>query len=126
MKRLYIAVALLLAASALCAYEMISVKNTTSEYSDILDKIAETAETGDKTEAEILSEIMIKNWDKESKKLDKFVYHDYVDNITVSLSEVPLYVKSASIDETRSHIKGIKIQLASLNESELPYIHNIF
>lgn len=125
MKRIYIALALFFTASALCGYEMNTIKSITVDYCIMLDEIADTVENGDTTEAEIMSETMLKNWERESKELDKFLYHDYVDNITVSLSEVPLYVKSASIDETRSHIQAIKIQLASLKESELPYMHNI-
>ena len=126
MNRLYIAIALLVVASGLCGYEMMTIKQITDDYCNILNTISDTAEIKGRNEALRLSENMLESWEKKSKELDKFVYHDYVDNISVSLSDVPLYVKSADIEETRSYIQAIKIQLASLNESELPYMHNIF
>lgn len=125
MKRLYIAITLLLAASSICAFQISTIRDTTDKFCGILDDIAMICASGNKPLADKLAKDMLIKWDTESQELDKFVYHDYVDNITIALSEIPLYIKIGSNEETKSYINGIKIQLASLSESELPYIHNI-
>lgn len=125
MKRITIAVVLLIVSIGLCVCEIKTINMSVDVYSDNLNAISDLIDESRLEDAAMLSADTISNWKKTSAKLDKYLYHDYVDGITLSMVNLPVYIKSGSIEAANTAIQSIKIQLASLKESELPYIHNI-
>ena len=124
MKRIVIASSLLIAALIICLCEFRAVEVTES-YKATLDKIYSLSEKGDFEEAYMLSEDINKHWQNSQKNLNKYLYHDYVDSITLTLSSLSVYTKNKDTESISATVKDAKIKLASLKESELPYIYNI-
>ena len=72
-----------------------------------------------------LSHNVLNSWKTATKHLDKYLYHDYIDNITRQMASLPVYAENKDKIAIKAQIEDIKIQLTSLKESELPYLHNI-
>ncbi len=125
MNRIMIAVVMVLIAGLICGCEIYSVSSYEKSYTEELAKVSKLMESKEYSEAGKLSENILKNWKKTAKHLDKYLYHDYIDSITEHLVTLPAYTESKDETAVRAHIEEIKIQLTSLKESELPYLHNI-
>lgn len=125
MKRIYIAIAMLIISGLACGMEMYEVRKNASSYISALDDVKTLAVENKYTDARILSEELLKNWKDSSKKFDVYLYHDYIDNITENMSLLPVYADNENSEAALGVVENIKIQLTSLIESELPYIHNI-
>lgn len=125
MNRISIAVLMLLIAGVICGCEIFTVNNNAKIYTEELDKISYLSENENYQGAEELSKDILGRWKEISKHLDKYLYHDYIDNITEGISTLPVYTKNKDTSAVKAQIEEIKIQLTSLKESELPYLHNI-
>lgn len=125
MNRIGIAVVMLLIAGIICGFEIFTVNGNVESYNQELDTISKLMSEENFSEAEVLSEKVLINWRKTARNLDKYLYHDYIDNITEEISALPVYAKAEDKSAVKSQVEQIKIQLASLKESELPYMHNI-
>lgn len=125
MKRIMVAVVMVLIAGVICGFEVFTVNNNTDLYTDELTQISFLMSEERYEEATALSTDILNGWKSVSKHLDKYLYHDYIDNITEEMSALPVYSKNKDASSVNALIEEIKIQLTSLKESELPYIHNI-
>jgi|GEM_PF-4671346 len=124
MKRFVIAVTMLLFAVLICVCEFKAVE-VTDTYVNTLEKIENFCKSGEYQDAYNLSLQINENWQQTRKILNKYLYHDYIDNISVNLSSLPIHTKGEDPESVSKTVEEIKIQLASLKESELPYMHNI-
>lgn len=125
MNRIMIALAMVILAGVICGCEVYHVCSKVQSYTAELEKVNRLMESEEYNEAGKLSENILKSWKNVAKHLDKYLYHDYIDSITEKLSTLPAYSKNKDKTTVRAQIEEIKIQLTSLKESELPYIHNI-
>ncbi len=125
MRRISIAVLMLLIAGVICGCEIFTVNSSTVNYTEELDAISFLSEQENFEKATENSEDLLESWKKTTKHLDKYLYHDYIDDITLQMSALPVYTKSEDNSAIKAQIAEIKTQLTSLKESELPYIHNI-
>ena len=125
MKRIYIALAMLIISGVICGLEMYEVRKNAESYISGLDEVKALTAESNYTDARILSEELLKSWKESSKKFDIYLYHDYIDNITENMSLLPVYADNENNEAALGVVENIKIQLTSLIESELPYIHNI-
>ena len=125
MKRCTIAILMLLIAGVFCYSEIYHVKSTAEAYMKELETMQTLLKSSDFNEASLLGKNILKSWEKTSKHLDKYLYHDYIDDITKNMSSLPVYSENQDAIAVNSQIEEIKIQLTSLKESELPYFHNI-
>ena len=125
MNRIMIALAMVILAGVICGCEVYYVCSKEQSYTAELEKVNRLMESEDYNEAGKLSENILKSWKNVAKHLDKYLYHDYIDSITEKLSTLPAYSKNKDKTTVKAQIEEIKIQLTSLKESELPYIHNI-
>ena len=125
MNRLYIALLMLLVSGIICGCEIYTVNESVNSFTKGLEDVKALNESERFEEAGILSNEILKSWKTTSRKLDKYLYHDYIDNITEEMSALPVYASNSDNEAARALIEEIKIQLTSLKESELPYMHNI-
>lgn len=125
MNRIIIAIVMLLIAGLICGCEIYSVNGNAKTFIKELDNIGDLLSLEKFDEAGNLSENTLKSWKSVTEHLDKYLYHDYIDSITQGMSSLPVYIKSSDACGAKAQIEEIKIQLTSLKESELPYIHNI-
>ena len=125
MNRIGIAIAMFLIAVLTCGFEIFTVNKSTSIYSDELQQVSRLMSEEDFESASRLSASMLDSWKTTAKKLDKYLYHDYIDHITEGMSVLPVYAENKDKLALNAQIEEIKIQLTSLKESELPYLHNI-
>lgn len=125
MKRICVALVMLIVSGFVCGCEIFTVKGNAESYTKELEKISILMNEESFNEAEKLSKEVLAGWKETAKHLDKYLYHDYVDNITEEMATLPILLKDKDKSAVDAQIAEIKIQLASLKESELPYMHNI-
>lgn len=125
MKRFTIAILMLVIAGIFCWCEIHHVNTNAESYTNRLETVQRLMKSKDFGEASLLSENILLSWEKASRQMDKYLYHDYIDDITRNMALLPIHTKSGDITAVNSQIESIKIQLTSLKESELPYFHNI-
>lgn len=125
MNRIIIAIVMLLIAGLICGCEIYAVNGNAKVFIKELDNIGDLLSHEKFDEAANLSENTLKSWKSVTEHLDKYLYHDYIDSITQGMSSLPVYIKSSDACGAKAQIEEIKIQLTSLKESELPYVHNI-
>lgn len=125
MNRITIAVLMLLLAGIICGCEFYTVSNSVIQCTAELDTIKNLSEQGDFDKANEITDNLLENWIKTTRRLDKYLYHDYIDEITLHMSALPVCTENQDSSAVKTHIEEIKIQLTSLKESELPYLHNI-
>ena len=124
MKRIITATSLFLVALIICLCEFKTV-GVTESYKEALDKIITLSSKGEFEKAHKLSRDINNRWQKTQKELNKYLYHDYVDSITLELNSLTVYTQSKDSESIITISDSAKIKLASLKESELPYIYNI-
>lgn len=125
MNRICIALVMLLISGIICGCEIFTVNGKAQNFTEELNSISELMNEENFEEAKELSQKLLTDWKKTSKHLDKYLYHDYVDNITEGIATLPVYTSAKDKSAVKSQVEQIKIKLASLKESELPYVHNI-
>ena len=116
---------MLLIAGVFCWAEINHVKTNSERFTKELEAVQRLVKSEDFDEAALLSENILKNWNEASRHMDKYLYHDYIDDVTKNLATLPIYSKKHDETAVNAQIEEIKIQLTSLKESELPYFHNI-
>lgn len=125
MKRIGIALVMLIISGIVSGCEVFTVNSNVDTYSAKLDSISKIADEENYDKAKELSEEVLVSWQKVAKHLDKYLYHDYIDNITEEIATLPVYANAKDKTAVEAQVAEIKIQLTSLKESELPYMHNI-
>lgn len=125
MNRIFIAVLMLLLAGIICGCEIFAVSTEAVKYSEELNNISFLSKQENFEEANNVSEDLLRKWKNTTKHFDKYLYHDYIDDITRQMSALPVFTKNKDLSAIEAQIEEIKIQLTSLKESELPYLHNI-
>ncbi|MBR3988780.1 MAG: DUF4363 family protein [Clostridia bacterium] len=125
MNRIGIGIVMFIIAGIICGCEIITVSNSYRNFSNELENISRLMSEENFERAGKLSYEVFENWKKTAKHLDKYLYHDYIDNISADMATLPVYADNKDKIAVTAQIEDIKIQLTSLKESELPYLHNI-
>lgn len=125
MNRIGIAIAMVIIAGLICGFEIFTVSQSAADYTKELEAVNQLINEENFEDAKGLSAELLDNWKKSAKHLDKYLYHDYIDRITEEMSTLPVYAANKDKIAVKAQIEDIKIQLTSLKESELPYLHNI-
>ncbi len=125
MNRIGIAIAMVVIAGLICGCEIFTVNKSTSDYTSELENVNRLMNEEKFDNAGVLSAELLESWKKAARHLDKYLYHDYIDDITESIATLPVYANNKDKIAVKAQIESIKIQLTSLKESELPYLHNI-
>lgn len=65
------------------------------------------------------------NWENSSKRIDMILNHECIDSIGESINKMSSYLQNGSVDMYFAESSKAKKELASIKESEYPYIENI-
>ena len=125
MKRVPIAVVLIIIAVIICIYEYIFVTKKTEEFIYRINTLEETYSQSEKSEALILTDEINRRWKNTVSRMDMLLYHDYVDAITNNLSKLSVYIREDQKGGFYTTCIEIRKQLESLGKSEIPNLENI-
>ncbi len=125
MNRICIAIIMVIIAGLICGFEIYTVNISSTNYTNELENINRLMEENSFEKATQLSAEVLDKWKNTAKNLDKYLYHDYIDDITECMATLPVYADNKDKLAVNAQIENIKIQLTSIKESELPYLHNI-
>ncbi len=112
-KRILIISVILVTIISLCIYSLVYLKNYTEDISASLSSANSKADI----------EEVLKNWDKEKKKIGLFVHEDAVNEITDSIESC---YSNYGTEFFETEIKKTTLSLRELYENELPTFYNVF
>ncbi|MBQ8057259.1 MAG: DUF4363 family protein [Ruminococcus sp.] len=125
MKRIWVALALLLICGVISATEYITVDKSCDYYTQLIDKADKYISSREFKKASELIESTQYSWEKSKKTLNIFLIHKEADNITESLAKLRECAEEKNKDTFTSVSKKTKRQLLRLKQSELPDLENI-
>ncbi len=125
MKRIYIALALLIIAVTVGIFEMFYVTNKIDELNEEIISADNLVKSENYEGAKDVLASAESKWQKNLSIFDILLIHDYVDEISVNLSSMRSYVATQSNENYLAESEGIKKQLTSIKDSELVQIENI-
>lgn len=125
MKRIYIAIAFLILAVTVGAFEMLYVSCRIDELNEEILTADSLVENKNYDGAKEILASAEEKWEKNLCIFDILLIHDYVDEISVNLSEMRSYVATGNSEDYLAQSAGIKKQLTSIKDSELVEIENI-
>ena len=115
MKRIYIALSLVLAALCFASVEPGFISGKTDSFIAKIE-CADALKICEETE---------KEWYDNAKLIDTMLIHDYVDNIGLSISRMTAFAQKQNRDMYFAESVQAKKELASIKESEFPLVENI-
>lgn len=126
MKRVIIAVCILLILPLMIFTTHFYLKKTTSDMSSILNNAQICISKHDTKKAEKLTGEFNDEWDHHSKIMATFIRHSEMDEVNLSTAKLTSYLKYDEPGEFSATCDEIKKQLDHLWESEKFTIDNIF
>lgn len=125
MKRIYIALLLFAAVGVFSAVELGYVTANSDLYISKIELTDKYVYKNNFEDALKMCTQLEYDWDKSAEKIDIMLNHDYIDSIGESINRMTAYVQNGSIDMYFAESSIAKKELASLKESEYPFIENI-
>jgi len=124
LKRIYIALILIIISAVVCILEFRFVTKTSEMYIKRIERI-EREYNSDKYKALKLCNELSKDWEISASPMDTFLYHDYVDDISKNTGKLEILIKEEDTSAFETTCEEIKKQLESLKKSEIPSLENI-
>ena len=125
MKRMIIALILLVASVAASAAEIRCVSDSADSFLGKIELSDSYVRRNELDKALRLCRELDESWDDISQKIDVLLIHDYVDNISVSFAQMRSHLESGNADMYFAESAGAKKGLASIKGSEYPNLENI-
>ena len=125
MRRIWVAVALLLICGVLSVIEYVTIHNNCDYLTSSLNKAEEYISIKEYKKAVSFIEKTQQEWINSEKKLNIFLLHDETEKISESLSQLKEYAQEKNTSKYLTDSKKIKRQLLRLKQSELPDFENI-
>lgn len=126
MKRMYIAIALIIISLAIGFFEMFTVKNTVKECITGLESINKSIDNGNIESAIKKCNSIAKNFeDKSDNILYCYYNHKELDTINENIVTLSEYLKYNQKSDYYATMKKIKKQLKSMKDEEVPKPQNI-
>ncbi len=125
MKRMIIALILLVASVAASAVEIHCVADSADSFLGKIELSDSYVRRNELDKALRLCRELDESWDDISQKIDVLLIHDYVDNISVSFAQMRSHLESGNADMYFAESAGAKKGLASIKGSEYPNLENI-
>lgn len=125
MKRIWIAIALILSCLVLSICELLFIDNNCDMYTKMINEVEFYYSNKEYIKALDIARDTYSNWSKEEKKLKAFLLHSDIDDITDSMEDIKDYAKDKDEKKFCDACKKTKRQLLSIKENELPFIENI-
>ena len=125
MKRIYIAVILLIITAGICSYEFLFVSSSVDNYTKEIKNIERAYSQSDFEKAGKLTQKIKSDWLGTVSPMDTLLYHDYVDSISNNISKLSVYINQKDTSAFYCTCAELKNQLNSLKNSEIPNLENI-
>lgn len=125
MKRIIIAIILFSLCAAGSMIEVFCVSGSVNGYLEQIDGIDLDVKKDKFLSAAEKCEKLEEEWSKTLRTVDAVLIHDYVDQITISISQMKAYAENNSPDMYFSSSETAKKALESIRDSEYPYLENI-
>lgn len=125
MKRLWVAILLLVISIFFATFENITVMNNYKKFTPILEKAEQYCSDKEFSKAfDTIKQAQL-SWDKKSKVLNSLIDHTHTENINESFFQLLESAQKQEGVEFLSICNKTKRQLLSMKESELPSFDNI-
>ena len=125
MKRIIIAIVLILLCLAASVTEVFFISRNVTAYCSDIEQIDLCMRKVDFERALDLCADMNERWNSMAWKVDTLLIHDYVDGVGLSLAQMQRYIENGSPDLYFAESEKAKRALASLKDSEYPTAENI-
>lgn len=125
MKRIYIAVALIIAALCFAAAETGYVSAKSDMFISKIEQADKLMNRLEYDDALKLCSQTEEEWYESANIIDMLLIHDYVDDIGVSISRMTSFAQKRNSEMYFAESVQAKKELASIKESEYPYVENI-
>ena len=125
MKRIYIALSLVLAALCFASVETGFISGKTDSFIaeiECADRLMSRLEFDDALK---ICKETEEEWYDSAKFIDTLLIHDYVDAIGISISRMTAFAQKQNRDMYFAESVQAKKELASIKESEVPLVENI-
>lgn len=125
MKRIFIAFLLFIIVGIIAAAELGYVTANTDLYISKIELTDKQVYKNNFEEALKMCAELEYKWNNSAKKIDVMLNHDCIDSVGESINRMTSYIQNGSIDMYFAESSKAKKELASIKESEYPYIENI-
>lgn len=125
MKRIYMAVILLVFTVLICSVEFIYISSSADKITERIENLCESYKKGNTENSLSYALETERDWMKKVKRIDMLLYHDYVDEITKNIVNLKTYIAQEDAVGLYSTCNEILTQVSSLKSSELPTAENI-
>ena len=125
MKRIYFSLLLLALSIAGALYQFWYVSSKSDEFTKRIEERDEYMLKDDFASAIDASKETEDDWSETANNIDIFLIHDYVDSISLDISQLSACVENGNPQMYFMKSASIKKGLTSLKESEYPVIANI-
>lgn len=125
MKRLYVAISLIIISLFFAVSEYIMVQKSYMDFTPVIDIAEKYCSEKEFSKAFDTVSIAQKKWDKKSKIMNSFIDHTHTENINENFFQLLEMAQKQKDVEFLSLCEKTKRQLLSLKESELPSFDNI-
>lgn len=125
MKRIYIAILFIIISLCAAAFETGYISAKVELFTakiDLADKMMYQGETEQAARICLEAE---NEWNESSKIIDMLLIHDYVDSIGNNISQMKSLAENDSKELYFAKSVAAKKELASIKESEYPFVENI-
>ncbi len=125
MKRIWVALSLIVLALTLSIVEMCIVNNSYSKYSKLLETAEDYISNREFSEAYDICKHTLNEWENNEKVLNIFLLHRNVDEVTEDIAQLCEYAQNKEKAMFSSTCVKAKRQLLHLKMGELPLFENI-
>lgn len=124
MKRVIIAVIIILAIIGYSAAAAVVIHSENAELTALTEEIALYSKNGDSENASAAAARLCDKWYDFEHKMSVFVRDDKLNTLSASVAKIPAYITDAN-DELNAELESIRRQLNLIYRSELPFWYNI-
>jgi len=124
-KRIYVALLLIIISAAVCIAEYRFVSDNAEKYLKQVELIESEYNNNKSNRALELTKEVSKEWSKVTSPMDTLLLHEGVEKIEMNLSKLAIYIEEDDRTGFYTTCKELKNQLSNLRKSEIPNIENI-
>lgn len=126
MKRMWIALALLVLTVSSCAVGITYTRSVTARMTQTVSQAKAAQKKGNAAAACRLSEQAKKDWKDAHRVLCVYMVHERLEALDETLAVMPELCRNGAKEEFLSECDRGLMQIAYLNESETPNLENVF
>ena len=125
MKRIYAALLFFIIVVIFASVELGYVSGKSDSFISKIELTDKKVYKNDFEEALEMCSQLEDSWENSSKRIDMILNHECIDSIGESINKMSSYLQNGSVDMYFAESSKAKKELASIKESEYPYIENI-